>query len=365
MRRLRQADLLALLELVRELEAVGGLDAFPAHVLSVLPRLIPCEIITYNEVDPARRRVVLDVVPGDVLDPARHQTFERLVDQHPLIEHYRRTRDSRPLKISDFLARREFRRLELYTDFYRPLEVEHQLAVTLPAPPSLVIGIALNRSWHDFSERDRLLLDLLRPHLVQAYKHAEAWSKLRRRLAGAERALEHGGRALVELSAAGRITAATPLARRLLALFFADGRRHEARLPEELEAWVREQRRHHDEPGEAPRPVEPLTVEDTGKCLIIQFLPGCERGGHDLLLLEEQNERLAPETLAHFGLTRREAEVLALLAQGKTDDEIARTLFLSPRTVDKHLEHIYDKLGVHNRTAAAALALRHARVPAT
>ncbi len=77
-----------------------------------------------------------------------------------------------------------------------------------------------------------------------------------------------------------------------------------------------------------------------------------------------QTERIAPETFARLGLTRREADVLALVAEGKTDDEIARILFLSPRTVDKHLEHIYDKLGVHNRTAAAALALRHAHAPA-
>ena len=55
-------------------------------------------------------------------------------------------------------------------------------------------------------------------------------------------------------------------------------------------------------------------------------------------------------------LTQREAEVLAWLAKGKTNRDIADILGMSPRTVNKHLEHIYVKLGVETRTAAAAIA---------
>ena len=56
-------------------------------------------------------------------------------------------------------------------------------------------------------------------------------------------------------------------------------------------------------------------------------------------------------------LSAREQDVLALVAAGKTNGEIASTLNLSPRTVGKHLEHVFEKLGVHTRTAAAALWL--------
>lgn len=59
-----------------------------------------------------------------------------------------------------------------------------------------------------------------------------------------------------------------------------------------------------------------------------------------------------------FRLTRREAEVLHLVAEGKRNAEIGAVLGLSPRTVEKHLEHIYHKLGVQTRTAAA-LSLLH------
>jgi two-component system, NarL family, nitrate/nitrite response regulator NarL len=57
-------------------------------------------------------------------------------------------------------------------------------------------------------------------------------------------------------------------------------------------------------------------------------------------------------------LTRREQEVLGLLAEGVEQDEIAKRLFITPKTVAKHIEHILGKLGVHSRAQAVALALR-------
>jgi DNA-binding response OmpR family regulator len=62
--------------------------------------------------------------------------------------------------------------------------------------------------------------------------------------------------------------------------------------------------------------------------------------------------------LPEVPLTPREAEVLSWLAKGKTNRDIAEILGMSPRTVNKHLEHIFEKLGVETRTAAAALAGR-------
>ena len=59
-----------------------------------------------------------------------------------------------------------------------------------------------------------------------------------------------------------------------------------------------------------------------------------------------------------FNLTNREADVLLWIANGKTNREIGTILDVSPRTVNKHLEQIYRKLGVENRTAAAARAIK-------
>ena len=58
-------------------------------------------------------------------------------------------------------------------------------------------------------------------------------------------------------------------------------------------------------------------------------------------------------------MTRREREVLRLLAAGRSDPEIAEALFVSPRTVEWHVGHIFDKLGLRSRAAVAAHAARH------
>ncbi|WP_350226958.1 helix-turn-helix transcriptional regulator [Variovorax sp. efr-133-TYG-130] len=63
------------------------------------------------------------------------------------------------------------------------------------------------------------------------------------------------------------------------------------------------------------------------------------------------------------GLTPREGDVMHWLSRGKTDAEIAALLSISPRTVHKHLEHVYVKLGVETRTAAVMRALAMGRTP--
>ena len=60
-------------------------------------------------------------------------------------------------------------------------------------------------------------------------------------------------------------------------------------------------------------------------------------------------------------LTAREAEVLYWVAKGKTNRDIGDILGTSPRTVTKHLEHVFEKLGVETRTAAAGLAMARVR----
>lgn len=73
---------------------------------------------------------------------------------------------------------------------------------------------------------------------------------------------------------------------------------------------------------------------------------------------------LAARLVAAFPLTPREAEVLFWVIKGKTNKDIGDILDLSPRTVNKHLEHIYEKLGVETRTAAANVAMSRVGAPA-
>ena len=82
--------------------------------------------------------------------------------------------------------------------------------------------------------------------------------------------------------------------------------------------------------------------------------------GETMLLLAQNNLRNGDAArLQDAALTQRESEVLSWVAKGKTNRDIAEILGMSPRTVNKHLEHIFDKLGVETRSAAAAIGARY------
>jgi DNA-binding CsgD family transcriptional regulator len=93
---------------------------------------------------------------------------------------------------------------------------------------------------------------------------------------------------------------------------------------------------------------EALRLQYMGKLGANEFL---------LRLAKDAGSDTPAEFSSELGLTTREGEVLSWLSKGKTNRDIAQILGLSPRTVDKHLEQIYSKLGVENRTAAAAIAV--------
>ncbi|RKR69390.1 LuxR family two component transcriptional regulator [Acidovorax sp. 94] len=93
-----------------------------------------------------------------------------------------------------------------------------------------------------------------------------------------------------------------------------------------------------------------------GRQLLARHLGASGLAESMLLLSHTTPEAIAPRHLQQVALTPRETEVLSWLSKGKTNRDIADILGMSPRTVNKHLEHIFEKLGVETRTAAAAIA---------
>jgi DNA-binding CsgD family transcriptional regulator len=176
----------------------------------------------------------------------------------------------------------------------------------------------------DFTERDRAVLNTLRPYLAHLYAAAQTKRHLREALA----LEEASGTAVVFLEANDRVGFASAPARELIGRYFGETG---ARLPEPLASWLRERRRAVD---------EPLRLDADERSLVVELVDGA-------LLLEER-QRL-PQ------LTTREREILNLVAEGRTNAEIAERLWVSPATVRKHLENVFAKLGVHTRTAAAAV----------
>lgn len=128
-------------------------------------------------------------------------------------------------------------------------------------------------------------------------------------------------------------------------------------LPDRLQQWVRHQICLLTQTDDIPAPVLPLRLEQDGHQLVIRFIVD-QPAEQYLLLLDEQPPRTFSATsLEWLGLTKREAEVLFWVAKDKGNKEIAVILNCSDRTVKKHLEHIYEKLGVQTRAGAIVQAL--------
>jgi len=236
---LTQRDYDAALRWIGEAAAADGAQPFDAAVIEYLPDLVPADHTGYYEFEDTASAPGLNVFfaahPLDwpAVDWASTEVAET-ADSWPLLD-ARMNTSTVPRRLSDFLTPLQLRRNPWYDTILRPSGVMFQMKVWLPAPAGITRAFFLlrNSDRRDFSERDRALLALLRPHLATI---RDRWE-----------------------------------------------RRHQPRL-----------------------------------------------------------------------LTKREQEVLELVADGLTNIEIADKLVLSGTTIRTHLENIFEKLGVHTRTAAVA-----------
>lgn len=169
----------------------------------------------------------------------------------------------------------------------------------------------------------------------------------------ARAALDTTGRFLFATDPSGRLRWSTPQASRLLAAAFPEFDDRNFAFPPAVVRWLATR---SDGPVDQHASL-PIGPED--RALNISFVG--RMGGDELLLrvAEESASGDAEQLKERLNLTTREAEVLLWIARGKSNRDIGQILGMSPRTVNKHLEQIYIKLGVENRAAATAIAVRH------
>jgi len=154
---------------------------------------------------------------------------------------------------------------------------------------------------------------------------------------------------------AGRVLWSTPQAAEMLGQEHDSGR---AVLTEDIRAWVVRCPDMAAEAGLATPLAMTARTGPAGHLLEISYVGRI--GPNELLLRVVAADPSGEELLLkqRLGLTTREAEVLLWLGRGKTNRDIAEILSLSPRTVNKHLELIYAKIGVENRSSEAGIAIR-------
>jgi DNA-binding response OmpR family regulator len=168
----------------------------------------------------------------------------------------------------------------------------------------------------------------------------------------ARAALDVSGRYLLAVNGVGKIMWATPQAQKLLSDALSAEGDDGVVLPDPIPQWLDQARK-----GKAGSKAAIMTALPGNEALRLQYMG--RLGSHEFLLrlAKDSGTETPAEFSSELGLTTREGEVLSWLSKGKTNRDIAQILGLSPRTVDKHLEQIYSKLGVENRTAAAAIAV--------
>lgn len=175
-----------------------------------------------------------------------------------------------------------------------------------------------------------------------------------RRAHGANTALDTLGRYLLAADRAGKILWSTPQAARLLTAAFRQFGRPGFALPREAQQWLGRGGRAAAGGFDAIN----LAGDASDDKLRLSYIGQI---GFDEILLRLAEGEVSDDKTAlksKLNLTLREAEVLLWIARGKSNRDIGEILLLSPRTVNKHLEQIYAKLGVENRTSAAALAMQ-------
>jgi DNA-binding response OmpR family regulator/DNA-binding CsgD family transcriptional regulator len=161
-----------------------------------------------------------------------------------------------------------------------------------------------------------------------------------RQMASARDAVDAAGHAMLSVDAAGCVRWQSPASREWLRRYLST----EGRLPPVAMEWL------------AARGPDPLSVVVDGRRLSLSRL--ASDGSGITLLVRKRATVPEPEALAGVcGLTGREAEVLYWVACGKINRDVGEILGMSPRTVDKHLQHVFEKLNVETRTAAVSMVM--------
>lgn len=342
MQRLKHSELESLSKALLELYTPGEYLDLPSRVLRILHNCFSFELGAYHEISGyENERMIIEPDEGISLE-----VFTTYLRQHPSWTPVVEGRIASPVKISDFASQDRWRRTDLYNGFFRPVGQNYQLAfITLSESPQL--GVALNRSTHDFSEEERMMLDLLRPHLGQAFKTSKLFSYL----SGAAEGKDEG---FIVSDCQGKIRFATPKAVRWLESYFGAG--STTYLPDRIRGWLKNRMARALADNDLSLPINEFSTQAGAKRLVIESLSAVQ-DPEQRLILREVTESPDAVPLESLGLTKRQAEVLFWVSQGKRNAEIAAILGTTAKTITKHLERVFERLGVETRTGAANVAL--------
>jgi DNA-binding CsgD family transcriptional regulator len=383
---------------IQQVYTLCTLAEFPQRVMTLLESLIGSEESFFCSLT-----TQINMMAGTMASSWAEVATPEYLRDNPALQNYLKTGNCAPGKISDFISDQEFLDREgLYDTLFSHYGMRDQLGLmvsdslradglisvfeevlcdrlrslgdcslmeadrpgmlAVKAEPSTFyqndtlghLSIGLHRSTRSFTERDRAILTILLPHLQVAYGNACQYTKLQRQARWQGEALDQIN--AVKLTVTGEVQLISTAAGKLLHDYFDGEWINYNCLPDALDVWVKQHLR--EQRSEILMPIQPWQVAKNGRRLEVKLLCDFVAEQH-LLMMSEQVVNFSPEQLLQsIGLSKREAEILVLVAAGKTNLQIAEQLVISVKTVKKHLEHIFDKLNAQNRVDAVNKALQ-------
>ncbi len=333
----------------------AGLRTLSDLTLNAVAGLIPCDLIAFDNFStqnliPEQWHSNDEILTARITEVCA-QVFEEHPFDSPLVREQIYNGNTGVLKLSDFANYSEFTNTVFYNEVLRPIDVQHQMGVVLSVGTGVSVACSVNRKGSDFSERERGLLSLIAPHLANTIRGVIGRKEMRATELRLEGMLESSARGIIVLAENSGVLQMSDLAQRLLIKYFASETLYPGNLPEKLKLWVGEK----GSPGRSyGLPARSGADHVRSELYVSKAVNAATR--KTTLLLEEK-KLLSPIVLQSLGLTPRQSEVLFWISKGKTDDTIADLIGAGRRTVEKHLENIYQKLGVETRTSAAMAAI--------
>jgi DNA-binding CsgD family transcriptional regulator len=337
-------------------------QSFVRHALDRLSQLVGSELTTLSLCDLEQQRRIVIGRPGEALSDDDRAAFDRHFREHPLVRYHSTHPGGPTQRITDCISPRDFRDSLVFADYYRRIGIKHVMALPLRIDDVTVVSVVFHRSGANFGDVDRAVIDILRPPLAALYRTIMAREEARLGQASLKRIAARAGWYTAKVKSDTCLIDVSPDTVQMLQHSFRDAPKSErGEPPAALRQWLRRRSVNWGLEWFYPGTAAPYVIMRGGLKLTVHFIPDPLTPARGELVMRRERAAMGSDELGALPLTRREREVLAILASGKTNDEIASVLAISPRTVQKHLEHVFDKLGVETRMAAAMCAMAAAR----
>lgn len=333
-------------------------ESLAKRLISSMALLVPNDIASFEAFKESGEALGIIVYePISAVDNGDLSTYYNFIHEHPLFEAVFIDHQLAAAPMMDFDSKSDFGSSGLFNEYYRQVHIEKQISTAFSVDEEVFVTLAINRSKTDFQPIERELTTLFRPHIASAIRNSWVLDKVKERENGLLNILDQSDVGAITIGSDGRLQFLSRRAINIIGRFFHGETLTAGGLPLNLWNWAtRNGLNGAGTNGSGfSKPFLPLRIETETETLSaeIAYDPGT---GSSTILLKAKT-RMNASGLEQLGLTKTEASVLYLLACGKTNADIAELNGVSPRTVQKHVENICNKLGVENRTAAAMRAM--------